>query len=64
MRLCPLCLRKLHIVTGLDPRARDVELLRVFAQLGLAEEEAWLAERVKALWPDAPQVARTEAAES
>lgn len=52
MRLCPLCLRKLHVVTGLDPRARDAALLRAFAELGLAEEEAWLSERVKLLWPD------------
>lgn len=60
MRLCPLCLRKLHIVTGLDPRARDLALLRVFTALGIAEEAQWLAERVKTLWPDAaPQVARS-----
>lgn len=50
LRLCPLCLRKLHIVTGLDPRARDAELLRVFARLGLGEEERWLAARADWLW--------------
>ena len=56
LRLCPLCLRKLHIVTGLDPRARDAALLRAFAGLGLVEEEQWLAARVRLLWPDARDV--------
>ncbi len=51
MRLCPLCLRKLHIVTDLDPRARDAELLRVFTELGVTEEADWLAERTRVLWP-------------
>jgi hypothetical protein len=51
LRLCPLCLRKLHLVTGLDPRARDAALLRVFAGLGLAEETDWLAARARHLWP-------------
>lgn len=50
LRLCPLCLRKLHIVTGLDPRARDEALLRAHAALGLVEEEQWLAERARRLW--------------
>jgi archaemetzincin len=51
LRLCPLCLRKLHIVTGLDPRARDAALLRVFTALDVAEEAQWLAERARVLWP-------------
>lgn len=50
LRLCPLCLRKLHIVTDLDPRARDLDLLRVFAELGVAEEAQWLAARAERLW--------------
>ena len=50
LRLCPLCLRKLHLVTDLDPRARDAALLRAFADLGLAEEADWLAERARLLW--------------
>ncbi len=53
LRLCPLCLRKLHIVTGLDPRARDAALLRVFTNLGIAEEARWVAERARRLWPTA-----------
>ena len=50
LRLCPLCLRKLHLVTGLDPRRRDAELIEAFAQVGLAEEAGWLAERARGLW--------------
>ncbi|HEY0137631.1 MAG TPA: hypothetical protein VGB85_26280, partial [Nannocystis sp.] len=49
-RLCPLCLRKLHLVTGLDPRARDAALLRVHEQLGVTEEAQWLAARADHLW--------------
>jgi archaemetzincin len=52
LRLCPLCLRKLHLVTGLDPRARDLALLAAFDRLGLAEDRDWLAERAHRLWPD------------
>lgn len=52
LRLCPLCLRKLHLVTGLDPRARDVALLQTFDRLGLAEESTWLTDRTRRLWPD------------
>lgn len=50
LRLCPLCLRKLHIVTRLDPRARDMALLRVFTDLGLGDEAQWLAGRARGLW--------------
>lgn len=50
LRLCPLCLRKLHLVTGLDPRARDLELLAVYERLGLVEEAVWLGERARRLW--------------
>lgn len=50
LHLCPLCLRKLHLVTGLDPRARDGALLKVFTELGVAEEAQWLAERTERLW--------------
>lgn len=52
LRLCPLCLRKLHLVTGLDPRARDAALRGTFAGLGLAEEARWLGERARHLWPE------------
>lgn len=50
LRLCPLCLRKLHRVTELDPRARDLALLAAYERLGLAEESTWLADRVRRLW--------------
>ena len=46
LHLCPVCLRKLHLVTGLDPHARDRALLTVFEQLGLAGEARWLSERI------------------
>jgi archaemetzincin len=49
LRLCPLCLRKLHLVTGLDVNARDAALLRAFEALGLPEEAHWLAERARRL---------------
>jgi archaemetzincin len=50
LHLCPLCLRKLHLVTGLDPRARDAALQRAYAALGLADEARWLAGRSQRLW--------------
>lgn len=49
LRLCPLCLRKLHLVTRLDIQARDVELLRAFEALELPEEAHWLTERTRRL---------------
>jgi archaemetzincin len=57
LRLCPLCLRKLHIVTGLDPRARDAALLAVFTELGITEEARWVAERAHGLWRTDPMLA-------
>lgn len=50
LRLCPLCLRKLHLVTGLDPRRRDTALVGVFEALGLAEDAAWQRARRRRLW--------------
>lgn len=50
LHLCPVCLRKLHVVTQLDPRRRDAELLAVFERLGLAEEARWVRERRRRLW--------------
>jgi archaemetzincin len=46
LQLCPVCLRKLHLVTGLDPHARDRALLGEFERLGLADEARWLRERI------------------
>jgi len=51
LHLCPVCLRKLHLVTGLDPHARDRALLPVFERLGLVEEARWLAGRIQRLAP-------------
>lgn len=50
LRLCPLCLRKLHLVTDLDPRARDLALLEIYGRLGLTDETTWLADRARHLW--------------
>lgn len=50
LHLCPLCLRKLHLVARFDPRVRDHELLRVFEALGLTAEAQWLARRASRLW--------------
>lgn len=58
LRLCPLCLRKLHLVTDLDPRARDLALLDVHDRLGLVEESTWLADRARHLWSDTVLAAR------
>lgn len=49
LRMCPLCLRKLHLVTGLDLRARDAALLEAFEALGLPEEADWLRRRARRL---------------
>ncbi len=51
LHLCPVCLRKLHLVTGLDPHARDRALLTVFERLGLAGEARWIGERIRRLGP-------------
>lgn len=57
LRLCPLCLRKLHIVTDLDPRARDLALAQVFTGLGITDEARWLDERARRLWRTDPMLA-------
>lgn len=49
LHLCPVCLRKLHLVTGLDPHARDRALRSQFERLGLTAEARWLAERMERL---------------
>lgn len=50
LHMCPLCLRKLHIVAPFDPRVRDRELQRVCEALGLVDEVEWLARRNARLW--------------
>lgn len=47
LHLCPVCLRKLHLVTGLDPHTRDLALRSQFERLGLSAEARWLAERIE-----------------
>lgn len=49
LHLCPLCLRKLHLVTDLDLRARDAALLASFEALALPEEAHWYRERARRL---------------
>jgi archaemetzincin len=50
LQVCPLCLRKLHLVTGLDPRARDFAVLESFKGLGLRDDAQWLEARATRLW--------------
>lgn len=49
LRMCPVCLRKLHLVTDLDLRARDAALLQAFEALKLPEEADWLRRRTQRL---------------
>jgi archaemetzincin len=47
LRLCPVCLRKLHLLTGVDPRERYVAMLPVLERLGLHDELAWTRARLQ-----------------
>ena len=47
LRLCPVCLRKLHHNTGFDIAARYRELLRVYEKHGLPEQAQWVSRRLK-----------------
>jgi archaemetzincin len=49
LQLCPVCLRKLNLVAGLDPLARYAELIPLFARLGLDQELEWTRGRVARL---------------
>lgn len=44
--LCPVCLRKLQRSTGLDPIAQHRRVLRVFDQLALRDDAAWMRDRL------------------
>ena len=47
MHLCPVCLRKMQHAVGFAPPARYGKLRDFYRRNGLAEEEKWVAERVK-----------------
>lgn len=47
LHMCPVCLRKLQLVTGIDPRDRYHALVPVLDRLGLAEESAWTRMRLR-----------------
>jgi archaemetzincin len=49
LHLCPLCLRKLNLVAGLDPAARYAELVPLFERLRLDEEHEWTRRRAARL---------------
>ncbi len=45
MHLCPVCLRKLHVMLGFDPAQRYGELREQYRRAGLEQEEAWARRR-------------------
>ncbi len=45
MHLCPVCLRKLHLVLGFDPKGRYRGLAEHYERLGLHEEADWARQR-------------------
>jgi archaemetzincin len=49
LHLCPVCLRKLQLVTGLDPRENYRALAPIAERLGLAAERQWLHRRLAVL---------------
>ena len=46
LHLCPVCLRKLQLATGLDPVARYRALREFHEELGFPEELAWIDRRL------------------
>ncbi len=46
--LCPVCLRKLGMLSTIDFEQRYRELKAFFSQFGMAEEERWLNKRLEA----------------
>ncbi len=49
--LCPVCLRKLHLAVGFDPRARYDALVESYSRAGMFEETEWALQR--SAWLDA-----------
>ena len=46
LHLCAVCLRKLHLAVGFDPRARYLALAGFFRSYGLERERAWVEARL------------------
>jgi archaemetzincin len=49
MRLCPVCLRKLQLVTGCDLVKREEELLRFYEANAIPDEAEWSRRRLAKL---------------
>lgn len=45
VHLCPVCLRKLHVTTGIDPAVRYGELAEYYEGVGLDAEADWAQQR-------------------
>ncbi len=45
MHLCPVCLRKLHLMLGFDPRARYQDLAEHYTRLQLGDAADWARQR-------------------
>lgn len=52
MRLCPVCLRKLHHSIGFDVPERYEELAVFYEQAGFADEDSWVRRRLQWLVAD------------
>ncbi|MBX3157154.1 MAG: hypothetical protein KF773_14355 [Deltaproteobacteria bacterium] len=47
LHVCPVCGRKLQAVLEFDPAAREEELAKVLAEIGIDDEAAWSARRAR-----------------
>jgi archaemetzincin len=52
--LCPVCLRKLHLAVGFEPRRRYEALQDSYTDLGLYPEARWVQQRLDELAPSRP----------
>lgn len=51
LRLCPVCLRKLHASVGFDPVDRYRNLRRFYQKVGFDDETCWLEKRLRWICP-------------
>ncbi|MFT5189746.1 MAG: archaemetzincin, partial [Verrucomicrobiales bacterium] len=49
LRLCPVCLRKLHLAIGFDPMKRYEMLEQFYANHELADASKWIKRRVETI---------------
>jgi archaemetzincin len=65
MHVCPVCLRKLHVATGLDPLDHYQRLGEFYGEHAMSDETAWTAARVDYLTsPGRPQTHHPRATNS